>query len=153
MRPAGPIPIEALFAGDIYAARVKPWLALAALAMAAIRRGERPPDVPTVVITQADMAVWARGVVWDTRDPLNCVPVIRSNRDTTFPGARQVDRAALRAGAEGLAWHDHDIVDQAGEGGVEARSGCDLTTVLAFHHKGLCPLGRRPRKSVSLVCS
>ena len=48
-----------------------------------------------------------------------------------------MDRAAVREAACELDWHDEDIVSQIGEGGVEARSGCELTTVLAFHHQGL----------------
>eukprot|EP00965_Chrysotila_dentata_P083788 2765789-Pleurochrysis_carterae.AAC.1 len=36
-----------------------------------------------------------------------------------------------------MEWHDRDIIDQVGEGGVEARSECELLTVLAFHHPGL----------------
>eukprot|EP00965_Chrysotila_dentata_P112632 3722185-Pleurochrysis_carterae.AAC.1 len=83
------------------------------------------------------MAPWARGVVWDCADPRRCEPVQRSTRRTTFAGGRQLDRAALRAAAAALRWHDDDIVAQAGEGGVEVRSGCELLTVLAFHHPGL----------------
>eukprot|EP00965_Chrysotila_dentata_P022297 737520-Pleurochrysis_carterae.AAC.1 len=36
-----------------------------------------------------------------------------------------------------MDWPDRDIVEQAGEGGVEARADCELLTVLAFHHPGL----------------
>eukprot|EP00965_Chrysotila_dentata_P045248 1503458-Pleurochrysis_carterae.AAC.1 len=36
-----------------------------------------------------------------------------------------------------MQWADADIVEQAGEGGVEVRSHCELLTVLAFHHPGL----------------
>ena len=135
-RPVGDIDIAQLFLGDVYERRIAPWLALAAAAMAAIRAGRRPPDVPTVVVDQSEMQPWARGIVWDTRDPARCVPVRRSTRDTLHPGRRQADRAAVRAAARELDWHDDDIVAQAGEGGVEARSGCELTTVLAFHHQG-----------------
>eukprot|EP00965_Chrysotila_dentata_P077870 2568836-Pleurochrysis_carterae.AAC.1 len=83
------------------------------------------------------MMWWARGTIWDCSDPKRCVPAARSTRHTTFPGARQLDRAALRAAAAELRWPDTDIVAQAGEGGVEARSSCELLTVLAFHHPGL----------------
>eukprot|EP00965_Chrysotila_dentata_P102903 3397239-Pleurochrysis_carterae.AAC.1 len=74
------------------------------------------------------MQPWARGTVWDCADPARCAPVRRSTRRTTFPGARQLNRDALRAVAAELAWHDEDIVQQAGEGGVEARAECELTT-------------------------
>eukprot|EP00965_Chrysotila_dentata_P084581 2791862-Pleurochrysis_carterae.AAC.1 len=63
------------------------------------------------------MAPWARGVVGDCRDPTRCEPVRRFTRDTTFPGRRQIDRAELRRMARELAWHDEDIIAQAGEGG------------------------------------
>eukprot|EP00965_Chrysotila_dentata_P093670 3095670-Pleurochrysis_carterae.AAC.1 len=36
-----------------------------------------------------------------------------------------------------MEWKDREIVLQAGEGGVEVRSGCELLTVLAFYHPGL----------------
>eukprot|EP00965_Chrysotila_dentata_P121354 4012245-Pleurochrysis_carterae.AAC.1 len=83
------------------------------------------------------MPEWARGTVWDCSDPTDCRPVQRSSRSTKFAGERQLDRAALRRAAEVLDWQDHDIVAQAGEGGVEVRSDCELLTVLAFHHPGL----------------
>eukprot|EP00965_Chrysotila_dentata_P045256 1503730-Pleurochrysis_carterae.AAC.1 len=83
------------------------------------------------------MPEWAHGVVWDCRDPARCTPVARSTRHTRFPGTRQLDRAALRRAADAMAWHDDDIVAQAGEGDVEARSDCQLLTVLTFHHPGL----------------
>jgi hypothetical protein len=105
--------------------------------MGDIRAGRKPRSVPTVVVTQNEMAPFARGIIWDTRNPRRCVPVSRSTRETVFPGHRQVDRAALRAAADELGWHDDDIMGQVGEGGVEARSGCDLSTVLSFHHQGL----------------
>ena len=80
---------------------------------------------------------WARDVVWDCASPQDCRPVSRSDRHTVFPGRRQVDRAALRRVAADLGWHDQDIVDQVGEGGVEVRSSCPLETILAFHHRGV----------------
>eukprot|EP00965_Chrysotila_dentata_P114573 3786868-Pleurochrysis_carterae.AAC.1 len=39
--------------------------------------------------------------------------------------------------AHELAWHDVDVIAQAGEGGVEPRAQCELLTVLTFHHPGL----------------
>eukprot|EP00965_Chrysotila_dentata_P073238 2419558-Pleurochrysis_carterae.AAC.1 len=74
------------------------------------------------------MAEWARGVVWDCADPERCAPVRRSTRQTNFPGRRQVDRPALRAAAAELRWHDRDILEQVGEGGMEVRSDCELIT-------------------------
>ena len=140
-RPGGKISIEQLFMPGVYS-RVERWLAkadAAAFAIAERKRGRDVPipRVPTEVIEQTEMAEWARGVVWDTSDAADCVAVVRSDRHTVFPGKRQLDRAALRAAAAELGWADTDIVSQAGEGGMEPRSECELLTVLAFHHPGL----------------
>ena len=113
------------------------WLRLADCAAAAIRRGDAAPDVPTRVLGPEVLQPWARGVVFDCRDPTSCVPVRRSTRDTAFPGARQLDRASIRRVADALDWHDTDIIDQIGEGGIEVRSDCDQVIVLAFHHDSL----------------
>ena len=135
-RPAGPIAIQQLFLGTIYSDHVVTWLARAQAAAVALERGERPPDVPTVVIPQEAMPPWARGTVWDCADPADCSEATRSTRDTTFAGNKQLDRRALREAAARLNWHDTDIVRQAGEGGIEVATECSLDTVLAWHHKG-----------------
>ena len=83
------------------------------------------------------MQPWAREYVWDCRDPLDCRPVSRSTRHTTFPGARQLDRTAVRETAARMRWHDADLIDQIGEGGIEVRSDCSRDTVLVFHHPSL----------------
>ena len=137
IRPEGKIGVAQLFYPGVYAEQVESWLELADVAARDIVAGRTPKPVPTRVIGQASMPAWARGVVWDCTDPGNCQPVVRSDRSTVFPGPKQIDRAALRAAADALDWHDADIVGQVGEGGVEARSSCPLDTVLAFHHKGL----------------
>ena len=135
-RPAA-VRIADLFLDDVYASQVLSWLELADSAAAAIRAGATPPHVPTRVLGQEFLQPWARGIVWDCRNPDDCKPVQRSTRHTTFIGKRQVDRAALRRVAAELGWHDEDIVDQVGEGGVEVRSACSLDIVLAFHHQSL----------------
>ena len=133
----GPIHISDLYLPGVYTEVVQGWLAQADAAAAAIRRGEAPPAVPTVTIGQEQMAPWARGMVWDCADPANCRPVQRSSGDTTSPGERQLDRAAVRRIADELGWHDEDIIRQIGGGGIETRSECELITVLAFHHGSL----------------
>lgn len=134
----GPIDIAELFdGGDTYATEVLGWFALADGAARKLARGEAAHRVPTRTLGQDRLRPWARGVVWDCRDPRACRPVERSTRDTIFPGVKQINREALRLAAARLGWHDVDIVRQAGEGGVEARSDCALDTVLAFHHRGL----------------
>ena len=100
-----------------------PWMQKADAAGAAMREGRQPEAVPTVTISQEQMADFARDVVWDCADPANCLPVVRSTRRTPFPGKRQIDRAALRRVAAMLEWHDTDIVEQVGEGGVD----CDAS--------------------------
>ena len=54
-----------------------------------------------------------------------------------MPGSRRLNKAKVREVAALLAWHDTDIIDQIGEGGVEVRSDCSLDIVLAFHHDSL----------------
>ena len=133
----GPIAIAELYDDGVYESIILPWMRQADEAGAALRAGRQADAVPTVTITQGQMADFARDIVWDCADPADCRPVVRSTRHTVFPGARQVDRAAIRRVAALLEWHDSDIVEQVGEGGVEVRSECDLETVLAFHHTGV----------------
>ena len=134
---AGPIHISQLFHDGVYDGIIIPWMLQADAAFAAIAAGEAVHRPPTVTVGQEQMQPWARGIVWDCQAPSACVPVQRSTRSTIFPGKRQLDRAALRRIAADLHWHDADIIDQAGEGGVECRSHCPLDTVLAFHHPSL----------------
>lgn len=135
---AGPISIDQLYLDGVYEDRIASWLRLADAAVESLRKGASGNrHVPTRIITQEEMQPWARGTVWDCSDPTNCRPVERSTRHTIFRGARQIDRAAIRRVAAELRWHDDDIVEQCGEGGVEVRSACVLDTVLSFHHLGL----------------
>ena len=92
----GSISIHQLFLDGVYDGEVSPWLRLADAAADALLRGNTPPAVPTVIIGQDKLQPWARGIVWDCHDHLNCKPVERSTRHTIFPGPRQVDRAAFR---------------------------------------------------------
>ena len=136
-RPAGKVRIRQLFKAGVYDAHVVPWLQRAGEAAQALAEGRKPAEVPTVVVGQEAMATFAKGEVWDTSDPDDCRPMPTSDRYTQFPGKQQVDRAAFREAAAELQWHDDDIVQQVGEGGVEVRSACPMDTVLAWHHKGL----------------
>ena len=136
-KPPADIPIADLFLEGVYASEVLSWFALADVAVAAIRQGRRPAPIPTRVIGQDQLQPWARGIVWDCRNHLACMPVARSTRRTSFPGSRQLDRAEVRRVASLLDWHDHDIIDQIGEGGLEPRSECSLDIVLTFHHESL----------------
>ena len=135
-RPHGPITIGMLFMPGVYE-RVNDWLERAGRAMVQLRSGARPDNPGTVIVQQHEMQLWARGIIWDTRDPQNCVPVERSDRSTIFPGKKQLDRTALRVVAQQLGWADRDLLVQLGEGGIETRSQCGLDTVLSWHHAGL----------------
>ena len=149
-RAAGPVAVHELYLEGVYSQKVQPWMQQADAAAAALRAGRTPPSVPTVTITQDEMPLFARYIVWDCEDPTDCKPVERSDRHTVFPGARQIDRAAIRAAAEELGWDrvDADIIAQIGEGGVEARSACALETVLAWHHTGVADYPDAAAKTV-----
>ena len=95
----------------------------------------RPPA--TLTLPQTSLQPWARGVVWDSRDPQDVRPVVPSTREDEVGGRATLDRAALRRAAEELGWPDEDLLGQVGEGGVESRTECSWDTVLAFHHPGL----------------
>ena len=134
----GPVDREELY--PRHNAIIAAWINEATTCMEALykqgtgsRTGKRPPD--DIRLYQEDMPEWARGVVWDCRNPKNCRPVTRSTELDMPPGPR-VEAKRMRRGAIALGWQDTDILDQL-DTGLEARSGCALETVLAFHHKGL----------------
>jgi hypothetical protein len=142
--PVGTIAIQQLYYDGVYDQHVGSWMQRADAAARAIRRrlaGETVdiPSVPTVVIDQLMQPAWARGVVYDCSDPADCRPVVRSDASTSFRGDKQLNRTRLREVAADLGWDDvdSDIVRQAGGGGIEAGSDCELLTVLTFHHSGL----------------
>ena len=130
------VPITALFEDGVYHS-IEEWLSAAAVAMAALRAKKSFRRPPTLVITQRQLKPFARGIVWDTRNPQACVPLLPSDRHTQFPGDRQINRAAVRRMAEDVGWLDHDLLLQVGEGGVESRSECPMDIQLSFHHSGL----------------
>lgn len=136
-RPTGAIHVEWLFLPGVYEQHVASFLEQARAAVAALRAGKPVPTVDTVVLPQEAMPAWARGCVWDTRDRHDCRPVQRSTRHTAMPGPRQLDRAAIRRVAAAADSTDRDLLEQIGEGGVETRSECPLTTVLSWHHRGV----------------
>ena len=103
-----------------------------------MRRARRGAHQASAYFPQESLVPLARGFVWDSRDPEDCVPMQPSDRHTTFPGARQIDRAAFRRIAREVGSLDEDIIGQVGGGGVESRSRCALTTELHSHAPGLC---------------
>ena len=122
----GNIAIEQLWLPGKYE-EVQAWLSKA-------RRGKK---MRTTRWGQECLVEWARGLVWDSSDPTNCVPLGRSTRHTVFPGDKQLDRANLREAARELGWDDDNTLLQGGEGGTEIASSCSLSTVLATHHSGV----------------
>ena len=146
-RPTGVIAIEALFLPGIFD-KIEVWRAAAETAMRDIAAG-RPAHPPaTLLIAQLDLQPWARGIIWDTRDPFDCRPVTPSTEDTPPFNERCIDRAQLRAAAEQLAWPDRDLVSQCTRGGIESRSECSGDTVLAFHHKGIAEFFTEADKAI-----
>ena len=105
----------------------------------AIRAGRRPPAPGDFVLRSSALPVWARSFVWDTGDPAHCLPVRRSDRDTVFPGEKQLDRGRFREIARRLRWDevDADILRQVGEGGAELRTEAPLHTTASWHHPGV----------------
>ena len=135
-RPSGPIALHQLFMPGVFQ-RVEDWRTAAELALRCIAEGKpaRPP--PTLTIPQRQLQPWARGLVWDTRQPRDCHPVTPTSADTPDVCESSINRHRLRAEAERLGWPDHDIIGQSGRGGVESRSDCSADTVLSFHHSGI----------------
>ena len=135
-RPTGAISLRQLFkSADTYRAVIQ-WIADATAAMADLAAGKRARGPPTLVVTQDELEEWARGIIWDTRDPDNCVPYPPSDETTEMPGP-QINREIFRAWAAELNITDEEIVAQVGYGGVEAQALVSLDMVLTFHHKGL----------------
>ena len=136
-QPTGRIRIQQLYGEGVYDGVILPWLrGDATEAARALEEGQEPGKVPTIRIPASMQPAWARRHVWDCADAEDCRPVQRSTRATVFPGKRQMDRAAFRTAAAEIGHGDRDIVNQAGEGGVEVRSACEHETILAFHHQG-----------------
>ena len=120
------VTVEDLWLPDEWA-RLQKWM----------RNARRDAPQPSATFPQSSLVPLARGFIWDCRDPRNCAPMEPSTRHTPFPGARQIDRAAFRRVAAELGSLDADIIGQVGEGGVESRSRCELTTELHSHAPGL----------------
>ena len=111
-------------------------------------RAKRGVFQPPAIFTQDALAPLARGYIWSCFDPDNCVPMEPSDRNTVFPGERQIDRAAFRRVAAEVGSDDRDIIGQVGEGGVESRSECALNTELHCHAPGFW---ERPEASTKEV--
>ena len=115
------------------------WVTKAFADAPALLAGEQHDGPGTLEVQDAWKEDWAKDILLDTRDTTDVVRMRRSTRHTVFPGARQLDREQFRALAADMGWQrvDPDIVDQAGEGGIESRSHCPRRTLLAWCHQGM----------------
>ena len=113
-----------------------------------MQRARKGKFQPPAIFDQDALVPLARGFIWNSIDPNDCVPMEPSTRDTVFPGERQIDRDAFRRVAREVGSDDHDIIGQVGEGGVESRSACPLTTELHCHAPGFW---QRPEASKAEV--
>ena len=134
------VAIGDLFLANAYELVVRPWIQRAARRAQAWRAfvsgvGPRPSGVvENINLGQDCMPTWARGIVWDTRDPSDCRPLAPSSGP--MAGNRLVSAAAFAEAAATLVWPDRDIVSQVTDGGLRANHvDLELKTVLAWHHK------------------
>ena len=84
---------------------------------------------------QDKMPEWARGIIWDTSNPEDCVPMVPYS--AADPPVQEVNGTFFHDWGELLDHPDKDMVAQVTKTGVEGRSQCELTTVLVGHHGGL----------------
>ena len=61
-------------------------------AMVAVRAGRRATPPATLTLPQTSLQPWARGVVWDSRDPQDVRPVVPAHKE---PGAAWVHLASV----------------------------------------------------------
>ncbi|KAL3905759.1 MAG: hypothetical protein SGPRY_010804, partial [Prymnesium sp.] len=72
----------------------------------------------------------ARGCVWDTSDPEDCIPL--QPFSTEDPLVQQARAESLQEWALRLGWKDDDMIQQ-----VDSGSTCSRETVIFGHHQGL----------------
>ena len=146
--PGAPAKVRAsdLYPGK-YEELVRPWIRAAARLMRRIKVWSaagsvgRPPSCSVaskvVHLSQGDMPVWARGLIWDCADPEDCRPQ-RSEDGGHLRPSDSLDPASFELWADTLGWNDADIVHQLVSGGLRAmHEDLSLDTVLAFHHGSL----------------
>ena len=83
-RPAGRLAIAQLFLPGVFE-RIEEWRRRAEASMLDIAAGRptRPPAMLT--IPQSELQPWARGLIWDTRNPDDCHLVAVSTRGRRPP--------------------------------------------------------------------
>ena len=115
------------------------WLRQAAEAVRCILAGKPCQPPPTKVWKAVLLCWWARGCVWDTRDPEDCVPIELGVAHDSFRAlaVNGAHAAFFEEWGRRLAWPDAEMLDQAGPSGVLSGAALEHDTVLMFHHGGL----------------
>ncbi|KAL3927896.1 MAG: hypothetical protein SGPRY_002620 [Prymnesium sp.] len=97
-----------------------------AAAEASVLRDEEPAPIPRRVpeVYTAAMCqpAWARGRVWDTRDPSNCVPVKPFSVDD--PPIHDLNPDFFKEWGARLSWPDEDMLHRATWEGGTSHSAC-----------------------------
>lgn len=128
----GNIPIASLFLPGVYD-KIQLWISVAQQATQLWQRGIQAKGPPPLVVTQDEMPVWARGIIWETSDPHDCRPVQRSSLQN--PVKSDVNAEFFQTWGRKLQWPDQHMIQQAQQG-VLADAQLPLTTVLISHHSG-----------------
>ena len=138
--PPRPIRIDQLYLPGVYAeirAELQAHSAEIADCVGRARAGAsvRLAKRETRIYTQEQQPTWARGILWDTSDVADCVPMQPySAADRPQQGARH---AFFEAWGAFLSWPDADMLQQVTLTGVESRARMELSTVIMSHHGGL----------------
>lgn len=140
--PPRPIRIEQLFVEGAYArlqaaiARVRADMQTAEEEWQAGGRHKMiPMRQPEVFTPEESQPEWARGCVWDTRDPTDCVPL--QPYTEADPPEQEVNMAFFREWGAKLRWPDEDMLQQICVEGCASRSSCARASVVFAHHTGL----------------
>ena len=91
--------------------------------------------LPSLVLSEEEVfQPWARGHIWDCRDPTRCVRVAPTSRHKPPPSS--LNGKFIAATAERLNWPDQEMVEQI-LGGVDDGAKMPPIVALHFHHQGL----------------
>ena len=134
--PPRPIRIDQLYYPGVYA-EIRGEIAGHSADISGAMAAGRPIPKRATRIWRAEKCQppWARGIVWDCEDPLDCKPVRPFSE--ADPPKDSIDREFFRRWGEHLPWADADMLQQVIRTGVEGRSDLELATVIMGHHGGL----------------
>ena len=97
--------------------------------------GRWPRFTASATYPQSVMQPWARGIVWDTANVCDVVPLQPFDGRDMVPN--DLSAAFFTEWADRLGALDADMLHQVCVTGAEGRSACELTTVVQGHHGGL----------------